>query len=226
MEIEFIARQQEGPFVTSFTFSRPQGLQFDAGDYVELAINFPGAVTGERSGDKRWMSIASSPSEDTLLFATKFSPTPSAYKQAFLSLNPGDKAFISPAIGNFNLPRRTDAILLIAAGIGITPFRSMLKDVTDNQLEHDIQLMYTARESEHIFREIITESPAIAHMHTSNDGYLTIEKIMESVPDWADRTIYLSGPQPMIEQFYSEFLARGISRGQLRLDYFPGYTSL
>jgi ferredoxin-NADP reductase len=219
MELIFIRKIQNAGQIWSFFFEKPAALRFEAGDYVELSL----AAAGP-NGDKRWMSMASSPTEDELMFTSKISETPSAFKQTLLSLSAGDKAMCSPPIGNFNLPRdSSQKLLFVAGGIGITPYRSMLCYLADTDDSRDIVLVYIARAEEFIFGDVI-EAAHIPVLQSSEK--IDFNWLKKRVPDWQERICYFAGPQPMCEELYEQAQAAGIRLAQLRLDYFEGYNEL
>jgi ferredoxin-NADP reductase len=219
MELVFIRKMQNAPFVWSFFFEKPPALRYEPGDYVELSL--PSA--GPR-GDKRWMSMASSPTENELLFTSKIGPDPSIYKQALLGLIAGDKATCSPPTGSFNLPRdASQKLLFVAGGIGITPYRAMLQYLHDTDDPRDIVLVYIARSEEFIFGDIISAAHIPVLQCSEKIDFNWIKKRM---PDWRERICYLAGPQPMCEELYEQAQAAGLKLSQLKLDYFEGYDEL
>lgn len=216
MEIEFIRSRQEADQIITYQFTRPPALDFDAGDYVELA-------TIEPFADRRWLSICNSPHEEVLEFTTKIHPEMSQFKQSLDSLSTGSKVVVSPAIGNFNLPKDSSKKLLwIAGGIGITPFRSMARWLNAHYEKRDITLLYVARDLEHIFTTDLQSAAKVHALHSRTElmRELGDEKI------WQEKIIYLSGPEPFCINLYNYFVERGVAKKQLRLDYFPGYETI
>jgi len=78
----------------------------------------------------RPMTIASGPTRAYLDFAVQRSD--SEFKRAFFALTPGNTVRITVPRGHFLLERARPAVM-IASGIGITPFRSMLEALADEQ---------------------------------------------------------------------------------------------
>lgn len=211
MEVEFVEKINLVNDIWEMHFSKPAALVYDAGDYVDLAIPNVGA---------HMLSMSSHPSEESLKFTVRISETnPSRYKQALASLNPGDKCYSSPAIGNFNLPFSPGKkLLFIALGIGITPYRSLLQEA---KLPQDTQIIYAAHEGEHIYEDVIEQSGA---KYLNQVGQISAQKILDLVADCHERIVYLSGPEPACIHLYAELLQAGIERHQIKLEYFPGYN--
>ena len=88
----------------------------------------------------------------------KFYPEPSTFKQQLNSMKPGDQIIAGQLAGDFVLPKdRTRKLVFLAGGIGVTPFRSMIKEMLDadtnaensknvsKAVRRDIALLYSAR---------------------------------------------------------------------------------
>ncbi len=214
MESRFVRKQKEAGSITSFFFIKPTAFVFDAGDFTELAFDFPGG-----SGDKRWFTVASAPQEKEIQITMKFPPKPSKFKQQLNKLELGYAVMLSPALGKFNLPRdKAEPLLFVAGGVGITPFRSILSHLELSNERRDINLIYVANEGEHIFKTVLDKSCADIQYEISGFDLQSL--------DVGDKTIYLSGPEPMMKQYFETLLASGVHRSKIMLDYFPGYTRL
>lgn len=215
MESQLVRRQQEFADVWSFYFTKPPGWRYDAGDYSEI----------ELPSGRRWFTIASAPHEPLLQFTVKFPPEPSRFKQELLQLQSGDVVHLSPPIGNFNLPIQPDKLLFVAAGIGITPYRAMIADTREQNLTHDIRIIYTARGQNHLFQDLINQLSQPL-MHDSSIHRLSVDELFKLVGDAEKRIIYLAGPEPMMDAMHTELLERGHPRPRLKLEYFTGHDYL
>lgn len=210
MEIEFIKKFNLASDIWEFHFTRPTAFVYDAGDYVDLGILKVGA---------RMLSMSSNPKEENLAFTVRITENASLFKQAFASLSTGDKCYISPAIGNFNLPNSPDKkILFVALGLGITPFRSLL---LEDNLPTDTQILYAAAEGEHLYEGVIQKSGA---KYIKQSYQVTGQQLLKLVADCSERIVYLSGPEPACIKLYAELLQAGIERHRIKLEYFPGYN--
>ena len=93
---------------------RPRTFRFRPTQFTFLQL------MTEAGLDTRPMSLATSPTRQHLEYAVRLSDSP--YKRAFAALAPGDESAVFGPIGNFVLDETRPAIL-IAGGIGITPFK-------------------------------------------------------------------------------------------------------
>jgi ferredoxin-NADP reductase len=54
-------------------------------------------------------------------------------------------------------------------------------------------------------------------------GYMTKEMVISEVPDYKERTFYLSGPSAMVDAYKELLLTLGVSNSSIITDYFPGF---
>ncbi len=73
-------------------------------------------------------TLASAPTEKVVKITTRISNDPSEFKKALLELKQGMTISMSGPVGSFYL-KDNSPTLLIAGGIGITPFRSIIKQL-------------------------------------------------------------------------------------------------
>ncbi|KKU29279.1 MAG: putative oxidoreductase FAD/NAD(P)-binding component [Microgenomates group bacterium GW2011_GWC1_46_20] len=146
---------------------------------------------------KHHFTISSSPTEDFLQFTTKFREE-SDYKKALWQRKIGDELEINGPFGNFVLDEKdTTPRLFIAGGIGITPFRSMIKYVSDKQLTLPIKLLYSVKsKAEAAFAAELSD---LRIVETEKEGRLDKEKIEKYCLDWKERSWWVCGPPAMVE---------------------------
>lgn len=138
-KLTLIERRETAENTMSFFCKKPAGFDFKPGQFVTLICDT--MTVKDRMGDRRAMSIASSPTEKTVHFSMRKSE--SAFKQSMANLKKGDTLSMLGPLGTFTMPEdTTKPFVFIAGGIGITPFRSMVKYATDKKLPHNIILMY------------------------------------------------------------------------------------
>lgn len=217
--------------ISTFWFRPETHIRYEAGQFVELYL--PHAPTDAR-GERREFSLVSSPHEPLIAFTTNFAfENGSSYKRALQNLKPGEAVTFNEPMGDFVLPKDTAIpLVFVAAGLGCTPYASMVKWLIARSEQRSIQLIYSAsRPNDFIFNDlwrsyelnfipIVTRPTANWHDRT---GRLDVDKILELAGPTKDKLLYLAGPQSIIEPLFNDLLAAGLTRAQLLLDYFPGY---
>lgn len=136
----------------------------------------------DRRERQRTFSLASSPTEDYLLVATRHTGSP--FKQR-LEEAKGDDVGIDGPFGEVTLDPERPAVM-VTGGIGITPFRSMLRYAVDRKLAIPLVFLYSNRAPEEIaFRE---ELERWAEEAENLSLHLTITRPDESERSWSGRT--------------------------------------
>ena len=158
-ELTLLEKQKfEGTDIMSLKFSRQneqQGgpnsdnkiyLDYTAGQFAFFDI---GGVSNDPKGPIRHFTIASSPTEDFIMISTRIRDTP--YKKRLSSLEEGAKVKVRGPEGKFVLHEDySKAAVLLSGGIGVTPFRSMIKYATDKQLPVKINMFDSNRDQANI----------------------------------------------------------------------------
>jgi ferredoxin-NADP reductase/nitrite reductase/ring-hydroxylating ferredoxin subunit len=105
-------------------------LDYTAGQFAFFDI---GEVYNDSKGPIRHFTISSSPTENFIMFSTRIRDSP--YKNRLSTLEKGTKVKVRGAEGQFVLHQDyTNPDIFLSGGIGVTPFRSMIKYATDMQL--------------------------------------------------------------------------------------------
>ena len=136
----------QGTDVMKFRIARG-GIDYTAGQYAFFKLDH---ISGDVKGPIRHFSIASSPTEqDHILISTRIRDTP--YKQKLASLKEGAKILVWGPEGEFVLhDDYSKPAVFLSGGIGVTPFRSMIKYATDKQLPIKITMFDSNRNQQNI----------------------------------------------------------------------------
>lgn len=220
----------------AFMFNKVNAFQFVPGQYMEWTLPHEHA---DSRGNRRYFSLASSPTEASPMITVKFYTPSSSYKRMLLGMKPGDEIIASQLAGDFVLPKDlSKPLAFIAGGVGIAPFRSMIQYVVDNKLSTNIVLLFANRHLDDIiFADLLdkacdfgvttyytlTDRTAIPEGWQGFSGHITAEMIVRGIPDYNRRTFYISGPQLMVQQTDDVLRDMGISRRNIKTDFFPGY---
>lgn len=204
------------PLTRAIRVERPPGLNLVASQALRLVL------TDELM---RPMTIASGPERPHLDFAVQRSD--SEFKRRFFALGEGDTLRVGPPRGAFILERGRPA-LMIASGIGITPFRSMLEALIDEGGALTGALLHATRGPRDVpFAEQVDASaPQVGlrlHRQTGPVSADTLAALGAQVPDalW-----YLSGPVEDVSAWAEALGALGVERANLRLEAFRYTGSL
>jgi ferredoxin-NADP reductase len=232
IRLDFVGRSQLTPTSWQFEFRPHAKVKFLPGQYMELTL--PHGKTDAR-GWRRVFSIASAPGGD-IRFGMRLPERSSSFKSALLALEPGDVVSGTSVSGDFLLPKDTaKPLLLVAAGIGITPFVSQLAHATAIGEKRDIVLLYSVATADDIafgdvlraaHCQVVVLSPTRPSelpvgWSWAGEGMLTAEMIKKAVPDATSRTTYLSGPPDLVAGLERALRADGVK--WIVTDVFIGY---
>jgi ferredoxin-NADP reductase len=73
------------------------------------------------------------------------------------------------------------------------------------------------------FVRVFSEEGEVSSGMQRRFGRIDAACITEEVPDWRDRTFYISGSEPMVRAVGKTLFTMGVVRRRVRRDYFPGY---
>ncbi|HVS79337.1 MAG TPA: RnfABCDGE type electron transport complex subunit D [Candidatus Saccharimonadales bacterium] len=222
-KLKFMSRAAIGGEIYSYTFSRPAGLNWQPGQYMEWAIAHNRT---DARGNRRYLTISASPTEKELMFTVKHTAKVSSFKQRLDQLKAGDTILASHLAGDFTLPKNPNVkVALLAGGVGITPFRSMIKYLIDQNQTRDIALLYSVTTpAELAFKDLFKKAESVGLKSNFIVGeHLDPDKIRAMLTDYKQRTFYVSGPYGFVQAMEQALLKLDIPLHQIITDYFPGY---
>ena len=230
LELPVIETKQETHDIKSIKLGLNEKIDYKPGQYfiMELDIDDP--------ENSRPLSIASSPTEDFLLFSTKISQ--SAFKQKFNNLEVGETVKLQGPMGVFVLKEDAKKVMLLGGGIGITPFRDMIKYAGDKKLPIKLTLLYSNKtpadivykEEWSIFEE---ENPNLKVVNTVTDyqeadwqgktGRIDEIMIKEYCNDINNTVFYICGPPGMVDGLSNLLKTMNIPVQNIKVEKFVGY---
>ena len=234
LTLERIEKKAAGCY--DYVFGSNHHVSFAAGQYLDWTMN---VRAPDDRGNRRSFTIASAPSENKVRLGVKFYPGASAYKQSMLAMKPGDVVYGSQLAGEFTLPKNTDEKLaFLAGGIGVTPFRSMIQEMVLTGDRRDAVLFYGNNKSDEIaYADVFDKAeselglrtiyavaqgaPVNTNMH---HGYIDADLITRELPDYKERTFYISGPRAMVTRFEKVLKELGVGHRRIKTDFFPGFA--
>ncbi|MEK7594548.1 MAG: RnfABCDGE type electron transport complex subunit D [Patescibacteria group bacterium] len=225
-----------GSATKDFIFTSDQKFTYKPGQYMEWTL--PHAKADER-GSRRYFTLASSPTEDNIRLGVKFYKEGSSFKRAMRAMEVGNSMAAGQLSGDFVLPKDSSKkLVFIAGGIGITPFRSMLKYLTDTYDVRPVTLLYSERNPEAAaYHDVINDAGrqlgtktvyTFTDMNLPDDnirkGRIDSALIATEVPDYLECLFYISGPHPMVSAIKADLKNLGVKDQNIKIDFFPGYA--
>lgn len=225
MRLQLKERKPEAPEVESFIFEPQERLQWKPGQFFHYVLHHE--PTDNRGSD-RWFTVSSAPSEQHVMLTTRMTfDKGSSFKKALRELKIGDTVEISDIDGDFIIEDTSAQFVFIAGGIGVTPFRSILKEHAAQGIDLDVTLLYANRD-EHIpykeeFETMAAANPKLKIHYILSPERLDETSIKKYVSDLSKPVFYVSGPEPMVEAMFKMLRELGVPETHLKGDWFPGY---
>lgn len=241
VDLAFVAARPLTATTTEFSFQPSRPVRFVPGQYLEVDLPHP---RSDGKGRRRIFSLAGSPHDSLVRFAVRASEPVSAAKGVLLALKPGDALKATTVGGDFLLPRDTAApLLLVAAGIGITPFMSYLR--SGELQRRDTVLLCLARSADEVpysdelhgagIRTIIRTADSFSadssgagsppggsgQSGAAASDRLDAAGLVALVPDIDGREVYISGPPSSVAALRTA--ARQAGARRVHTDSFTGY---
>ena len=229
-------RRQIAPNAYEFSFTPSRKLAYAPGQYMEWTL---GHDDPDSRGNRRYFTLASSPTEPDLRLGVRFSNPSSTFKQAMLSMDKNVEIAASQVAGDFVLPHDPkQKCVFIAGGIGVTPFRSMIKYLLDMHQPRPITLFYSTHTvKDFVYKDVFDRAErelGIRTIYTVNDqsgiprgwvglvGRITPQIIQTYAPDFRNSIFYISGPIEMVNAFKDTLGQMGIPDSRIKVDFFAG----
>ncbi|MDB5165793.1 MAG: hypothetical protein JWM00_683 [Candidatus Saccharibacteria bacterium] len=218
IRLRFKSRRQLAADQVEYIFEPLRPLHYVAGQYIEIQLPH---TKPDKRGTRRMFTIASSPHETTLKLGIRHYQPSSTFKKALDHLTPGTILTATGIYGDFVLPAdKHEKLLLIAGGIGITPFRSQLAWLASQNEQRDGVLLYSTRNiNDAIYDEVLHDG---RHgIQVLDAASLEQDDIRTLCQDVAQRTVYISGPPAMVDSVTES--VRALGARHVVKDYFAGY---
>lgn len=232
-----VGRRELAQGTLAFHLSKPAGFAFRPGQAFEVQLPSAAAASGEDRAHA--FSIVSAPHETELVFATRMRD--SAYKRTLAALPSGAPLGIDGPFGSLTLPARSErAAVLIAGGIGITPFVSMIRHAVHTRSARPLALLLSNRRPEDA--AFLDELQAHARKLPSFSLHATMTGMAQSHRPWSGATglmdaafirsrvcglpspvFYVSGPPGMVRGLQETLAQAGVEEDDVRSEEFHGY---
>jgi len=219
IDLEVTAARRIGQDAVELTFRPRRPLRHAGGQYLELSVPHRRA---DRRGTRRMFSLTSPPSSPEVSIAFRVPEPASSLKRQLAALRPGDRLRATGVWGDFVLPADPSVpLLLLASGIGLTPFLSQLRaEALVSRPRRDVVLLHVDGGAEPLFAEETAALPArFLRLSSLEDAHA--QRLLAEVPDLRERTVYLAGSPEALRVLRRALRAAGARR--VRTDAFAGY---
>ncbi|MFI6559327.1 MOSC domain-containing protein [Streptomyces sp. NPDC050534] len=231
----------ENTRVTSIRLAAPDGSRLPAaraGQYLTLRL-----PVSDGSAPVRSYSLSSAPDSGSYRISVKHEPHGVASGYINARLRAGTVLEVAAPRGDFVLTDGAGPVLLVSAGIGLTPVLSMLYELTADRSHREVWWVHGARgprehplaaeahtlldalphSREHVFYSSATpEELRRAH---ATAGHVTKEALIAlDVP--ADATAYICGPEPFMADMTAALTAVGIDPARIHTELFGALPAI
>lgn len=199
-------------------------------------VELPEGEDTDEKGLRRHVSLVTSPTEEGVVgLTTRLRDT--AFKRTLAQLEVGDEVDVEEPKGSFLLPEDMDVdYVLVAGGIGITVFRSMLRYVADEQLPYRVTLVYSNRDRESAafldeledlerriggLRVVLTMTDEADW--TGETRRIDAEVLRDLLGGLEDRQFLVAGPPEMTQAVVDSLHGAGLPEDRVLADKFSGY---
>ncbi|GAA1632567.1 MULTISPECIES: globin domain-containing protein [Brevibacterium] len=205
------------------------------GQYVAILVELPDGSTQPRQ-----YTISSGPRGDTLRVTIKrvrgVGGAPDGVVSGWLFDNaqPGSVLKVSQPAGDVVLEESDAPLVLVSAGIGITPIAAIMEDLSRRQPHRTVRLYHADRSHAHhalyagLRRQVLamadaqainwyeegaTEAPTL---HPARSGFMDLSGL--AVP--AEAEVFMCGPLPFMQAARAEFIAKGVPAERIHYEVF------
>lgn len=209
-------------------------LDYRPGQYFWVELLEP--PYQDEKGARRHITAVTSPSERGLIgLCTRLRD--SAFKRSLDELPLGAPVELEPPKGTFVLPEESSRpLVFIAGGIGITPFRSMLRYIEDERLPHRVTLIYSSRNRGSAafldeLEEIERANPNVHLIVTMTDDEdwpgerrrIDADFLRDRLDDLNEASYMIAGPPGMAGGVSAELEKAGVDSALIVTERFSGY---
>ena len=227
MNLKLIKIKNESTNIKTFVFKANEKLIWKAGQYLIVNLNHNNP---DLRGKMRFLTISSSPFEKHPAISTRINKNSSSFKKALNNLKIGEKIEAKGPDGDFVIDDKNKNYIFIAEGIGITPFRSIIKQLDFEQKTININLLYINKNDKILFKneleEIARKNNKFKIHYFNNPNEINKTTFIKLTTDFKETLFYISGKEITIETIKKYLKGLKISKNNIKADYFLGYKNI
>lgn len=139
-----------------------------------------------------------------------------------MELEPGLSIRLSGPVGSFYLKEPAEPTLLVVGGMGVTPFRAILKDIErQGQSAQPIQLLYVDNSETYLFKDELAQIDALPNVSIT---FLTSIEEAFVTNHQENGQYYVAGPTSFVQSMVNHLKDKNVSKKQIHKDGFYGYA--
>ncbi len=227
-----IAKLHKKQHVTEGTlradFKLPKPVAFKAGQYTTITLLNP--PYNDAQGHTRDFSLVNAPHENDI-FSITTRIRDSAFKKSLVELPPGADVEIREPAGDLVLPEfLQEPLVFVAGGIGITPFMSMLKDLSYRVARVPITLFYSNSdkkttpfldEIDELSKKLPQFNPIL--IWTAEQGRVNADILAKNVSNLDSPFFYIAGAPGMVHDVFDMLISLNLNPMKIKSEDFAGY---
>jgi glycine betaine catabolism B len=210
-ELVFDGRKAEDGDAWSLRFQPSTPLTWRAGQHILLRL--PGMAV-------KPFTVASAPQEGSVIVGTSLR-SQSSFKRKLAALTPGDRVAVHGPLMNFTLDGAGADVVMLAQGLGITPFRAMLRHLALGGAQTTTAtLIHVA--TGHTYRcDTEADATRAYFPHHADEFTANLAEVIDSHPA---ATYFIAGHRGFVNATATTLKTAGIARQRIRRDTYYGYT--
>ena len=236
-EAALVERELVADRTMTFRWVKPADWSFRAGQFIDITLHDPPETDAE--GDTRGFSISSAPCEDVIQITTRLRDT--AFKRVLQQVPLGTSMKLEGPFGDLRLHHAARPAVLLAGGIGVTPFRSILvEQIRCGSLPYRVVLFHANHRPEDApfadelrnlaaAEPMLTFVPTMTAMQRSGQswdgerGRFDAELLHRHLEELDQPIYYIAGPAGMVQATRAMLVAAGADEDDIRTEEFTGY---
>lgn len=233
-------KQMESELVTSFVLTPQDGkpvISYKAGQYIGVELQ----PDGHEYREIRQYSLSDAWCSSHYRISVKRESVPFAgvvSSHLHDNVNVGDVLMLFPPRGDFYLSEDDSPVVLISAGVGITPMMAMLETINKVQKNREVTFIHGCdNRNQHTFQyrssEVCRNNKWLAHTwyqnnedaekHNVNRGLVNLSNVLLPVEEG---NYYVCGPVAFMAFIKSQLLTLGVDEARIHYEVFGPHDTL
>jgi len=233
-ELQVTSIVEESAEVKSFYLRSPEDSSlpsFQAGQHLPVQLQTPDGVLS------RTYSLSNGPTQDFYRISVKREPFGKASNYLHDHVQVGDTLLAQPPAGNFVMAPSHRPLVLLSAGIGVTPIFSMLHQVVKSPTQSATWIHGARNGDHHVFptqvhelasqaggdrlsTHVVYSQPREKDTDYSVSGRINLQVVQELVENWNDAEYYMCGPSSLMAELEEGLVQAGVDSKYIHFETF------